>query len=662
MPLALTAGPNEKSIAYVLDERGVRSLWYAQAPAYRPRKLWDSGTDDGQELTNLAISKDAKYVVYVRGGDHDSNWVTHPWPNPANSSAEQHMTVLSISTAGGAPVALGDGDTPVISPDSTTVAFVHDPDGAVWSAPINGGKPASRLFFDRGQDSELQYAPDGKALAFTSDRGDHSFIGVYRDANAPIEYLAPSTSRDFQPRWSREGASIAYVRIPGAGGPPQDLLRSQPQPWAIWVADASSARGHEVWRSGNAPRDSLPGIKGPQLNWVAGNLLIFISEQSNWPLLYEVPASGRPAHVLTPGKFMVEDTAISPSGQTVYYSANTGSTPGDGDRRHVFSISANGGASSPVTGGGDSQWWPAAVDGGVAYVNAGAREPFTIAYNGHKLNSDQIPSDFPTSQLIVPKLVWFHSTDGFTIQATLFEAPGSFAKKPALIFVHGGPPRQMLLTWHYFDYYDYGYASNQYLASRGFIVLSVNYRLGIGYGHDFQYPKHAGAQGAAEYNDVLAAAHYLQHLPHVDAKRIGIYGGSYGGYLTAMALAKNSNIFKAGVDAHGVHDWSMFAATFQNTEKRYQQPNVQAFMRTAWLSSPDAYVSTWRSPVLLIHADDDRNVQFHQTVDLVQRLRRVNVPFQELVIPNDIHGFLRWNSWLQAGEAGDEFLTGHLHP
>jgi dipeptidyl aminopeptidase/acylaminoacyl peptidase len=548
----------------------------------------------------------------------------------------------------------------VISPDSSTVAFVHDADTAVWSAPINGSKPASRLFFDRGHAGELQYSPDGKALAFTSDRGDHSFIGIYRDANTPIEYLAPSTSRDFMPRWSRDGALVAFIRLPGAGGPPPDLLKQEPQPWAIWVADAANGTGRQVWQSGTTLRDSLPGINGPQLNWLAGDKLVFISEQSNWPLLYEVPSRGGAAHVLTPGKFMVEDTSISPDGNTVYYSANTGSTPGDIDRRHVFSVSAAGGTPSIIAPGTDSQWWPAAVDGGVAYVNAGAREPFTIAYNGRKLNSDQIPGDFPTNELVVPKLVSFRSTDGFTIQGTLFEPKTGASKMPAVIFVHGGPPRQMLLTWHYFDYYDYGYASNQYLASRGFVVLSVNYRLGIGYGHDFQYPEHAGALGASEYDDVVAAAHYLQRLPQVDARRIGIYGGSYGGFLTAMALAKNSDIFKVGVDAHGVHDWSLFDETFQSFEKRYQQPNVQAWMRSAWRSSPDAYVSTWRSPVLLIHGDDDRNVQFHQTVDLVQRLRRVHVPYQELVIPNEIHGFLRWHSWLEADEAGDEFLIHHL--
>ncbi|HEV7180531.1 MAG TPA: DPP IV N-terminal domain-containing protein, partial [Candidatus Baltobacteraceae bacterium] len=410
MPLALVSGSGGHNIAYVLDERGVRSLWYAQAPDYAPRELWNSRTDDGQELTNLAISKDGKYVVYVRGGSHDANWVTRPWPDPNLSAKEQHVTVMSIPTAGGEPKTLGDGDVPVISPDSSTVAFVHDPDSSVWSSPIDGSSAASQLFFDRGKDSELQYSPGGKALAFTSDRGDHSFIGVYRDQATPMEYLAPSTSHDFSPRWSPDGSHIAYIRTPGDGGAPVDLLKQQPQPWAIWVASAGDGHGHEAWHSGGSLRDSLPGINGPQLNWVAGNALVFISEQTNWPHLYRVSAGGGAARLLTPGKFMIEDTALSPDLATVYYTANTGSTAGDIARRHVYRVAVAHGAPIAVTNGTDSQWWPAGLEGGVAYVNAGAREPFTIAYNGRKLNANQIPADFPSKDMVAPKLVSFAST------------------------------------------------------------------------------------------------------------------------------------------------------------------------------------------------------------------------------------------------------------
>ena len=660
MPMALVSDTSGHNIAYVLDERGVRSLWFAKAPDYTPRELWAAGSDDGQELTGLVISNDGKYVAYVRGGSHDANWPQRPWPDPDLSTQTPHLAVMSISTSGGTPKMLGEGDAPVISPDSKTVAFVHDPDSSVWSAPIDGATAASQLFFDNAKDKELQYSPEGKALAFTSDRGDHSFIGIFRNAFTPLQFLGPSTSHDTMPRWSPDGTQVSFVRQPGDGGAPVDLLKLQPQPWAIWDATVSDGRAHQVWKSGEHLRDSYPGINGPQLNWVAGNNLLFVSEQNNWPHLYEIAAAGGTAREMTPGRFMIEDTSISPDRTTVYYTANTGTTPGDIARRHIFRCAANGGAPVEVTSGIESQWWPAALDGGVAYVNAGSREPFTIAYNGRKLNADRIPKDFPTTSLVTPKLVTFHAADGLSIQGTVFERSGGPAKKPAIIFVHGGPPRQMMLTWHYFDYYSYGYASNEYLASLGYVVMSVNYRLGIGYGHDFQYPPHTAELGAAEYQDIVAAARYLQHDPHVDASRIGIYGGSYGGFLTAMALAKNSDIFKAGVDLHGVHDWSMFDANFLTPDKRYQQPNLGAFMKSAWLSSPDAYISTWKSPVLLVQGDDDRNVHFHQTVDLAERLRQVHVPYEELVIPNEIHGFLRWDSWVDADSAGADFFLRHL--
>ncbi len=223
-----------------------------------------------------------------------------------------------------------------------------------------------------------------------------------------------------------------------------------------------------------------------------------------------------------------------------------------------------------------------------------------------------LPSRYPEAQLVVPRKVVFKAPDGLDVHAQLFERAGGDAragtKKPAVIFVHGGPPRQMLLGWHYSDYYSNAYALNQYLASRGFVVLAVNYRLGIGYGYEFHRPPQAGAQGASEYQDVKAAGEYLRTLPQVDPRRIGIYGGSYGGFLTALALARDSALFAAGVDIHGVHDWAGERARPLLTRDRYETaPDLAEALEAAWRSSPISQVSTWKSPVLLIHGDDDRN-------------------------------------------------------
>jgi dipeptidyl aminopeptidase/acylaminoacyl peptidase len=219
----------------------------------------------------------------------------------------------------------------------------------------------------------------------------------------------------------------------------------------------------------------------------------------------------------------------------------------------------------------------------------------------------------------------------------------------------------MLLGWHYMAYYSNAYAVNQYLAAHGFVVLSVNYRLGIGYGRTFHQAEHAGLAGSSEYQDVVAGGRFLQAVPGVDGKRIGIWGGSYGGLLTALALARNSDIFAAGVDIHGVHDWSRFLDEWVGkTQTRYEKGDREEALRVAWESSPDASISTWKSPVLLIQGDDDRNVPFQQTVDLERRLTEQGVPHEELVIPNEIHGFLRAASWQRVDEAVAEFLARTL--
>jgi dipeptidyl aminopeptidase/acylaminoacyl peptidase len=142
---------------------------------------------------------------------------------------------------------------------------------------------------------------------------------------------------------------------------------------------------------------------------------------------------------------------------------------------------------------------------------------------------------------------------------------------------------------------------------------------------------------------------------------VGIWGGSYGGFLTALALARNSDLFAAGVDLHGVHDWAADMSDFlAKANARYEKADLAQAMQVAWQSSPVSSIANWRSPVLLIHGDDDRNVHFSQTVDLVQRLSAAGVTFEELVLPNEIHGFLRHQSWLTADSATVAFLDRQL--
>ncbi|MGH9664575.1 MAG: alpha/beta hydrolase family protein, partial [Bryobacteraceae bacterium] len=286
-----------------------------------------------------------------------------------------------------------------------------------------------------------------------------------------------------------------------------------------------------------------------------------------------------------------------------------------------------------------------------AAIKAGNAAPRDLA-------PDSVPSDFPVNDLVVPQPVILSASDGLRIHAQIFLPPkeGS-GRHPALIFFHGGSRRQMLLGWHYMDYYNNAYGMNQYLASLGYVVLSVNYRSGIGYGMEFREAPHYGATGASEFNDVMGAGLYLRGRSDVDPKRIGLWGGSYGGYLTALGLARASDLFAAGVDFHGVHDWN---DVIRNFVPAYNPAKQQEAARIAFESSPLASVETWKSPVLLIHGDDDRNVPFNQTVQMAEALRKQHVEFEELIFPDEIHGFLTHRRWLQAYHAASDFFNRKL--
>ena len=198
---------------------------------------------------------------------------------------------------------------------------------------------------------------------------------------------------------------------------------------------------------------------------------------------------------------------------------------------------------------------------------------------------------------------------------------------------------------------------NQALALRGYIVVSLNYRSGIGYGMEFREALRQGATGGSEYRDVVAAAKWLGARTDVDAARIGLWGGSYGGYLTAMGLTRNPELFKAGVDIHGVHDWNVGIRTFVPDYDVYADPVAT---QLAFTSSPLSRVTRWRAPVLLIHGDDDRNVRFIETLTLIRQLRQQNVPVEQLVFPDEVHGFLRHDSWMRAFEGAIDFFRRRL--
>jgi dipeptidyl aminopeptidase/acylaminoacyl peptidase len=661
-PSDLVAAPSGGLVAWIVNDRGARNIWVAEPPDYRGRKLTAFDEDDGQEISDLEFTPDAKTIVFVRGGGANRRG---EFPNPLSRAEGSEQDVFAVALSGGAPRKLAAGHSSAVSPKGDRVVYVareRDRD-QVFTVSLEGAEKPAGLFKARGDEAVLRWAPDGSRLAFASRRGDHGFIGIYDFKARSLSYLDASVDRDTNPVWAPDGRRLAFLRIPADREIQSFRPHREGEPWSIRVADLATGKVSEVFRAERGRGSVFRNIvAASQLFWTREDRIVFPWERDGWTHLYSIPAAGGPPLFLTPGDFEVEYVSLSADRGKIFFNSNQD----DVDRRHLWSVAPAGGKPVALTSGNGIEWSPVAASNGkaIAFLRSDAKRPPHPAIQfGNAAPRDlapgSVPAEFPESVLAVPEQVFFASADGMQIHGQLFLPRGARAgeKHPAMIFFHGGSRRQMLLGWHYNYYYRNSYAFNQYLASRGYVVLSVNYRSGIGYGMEFREALDYGAVGASEFNDVVGAGLYLKSRSDVDPGAIGLWGGSYGGYLTALGLARASDLFAAGVDFHGVHDWN---GVITNFEPAYDPAKFQEKARLAFESSPMAAVKSWRSPVLLIHGDDDRNVPFSQSVDLAQALRKKGVEFEELIFPDEIHDFLVHAHWLAAYHAAADFLDRHL--
>jgi dipeptidyl-peptidase-4 len=724
-PLEVRAAARTDRLAWVTYERGMRNVYTAAAPDFKPVRLTHFLNDDGTDLTNVEISEDGSTVTFIRGSNlNGAGWVANPSHDPGGAE----RAIWAIRTAGGVAAwkvaVLGRGSAPVMSPDGRYVLFVRD--SQVYRArvsPTPAATPMERgevpFIKEWGQQSNPHWSPDGSKIAFVSTRLTHAFIGIYDGRARTVSFVAPSVDFDGSPTWSPDGKQIAFVRRPGtpfaqqaqitataaaapgggrgtaapnaaagrgngrgsaaapagrgsdsaqtgrgaAGGRGDSASgrggRATQSPGlyqarfrggytvSVMVADLANGTAKEIWH--NAPDDRVFTAVN-NLRWAADRLVFPLAPMNDeWERYYSLAANGTDAAplMITTTNGLIEDAtsaAYSADGKTLFYCTNAN----DIERRHIWAVSTAGGAPRQLSTGDGIETYPAPLASGksIAVLFADARRPQSLALvaaaGGAPRVITSLPKDFPMADEVVPEVITYRSPDSTEIHAQLFVPKGikPGERRPTMIFVHGGPQRQMLPGYHYMQFYHWAYAVNQWLASQGYVVMSINYRSGIGYGRKFRTAPNTYFRGNSEYQDVTAGAAYLKSRADVDPRRLGIWGLSYGGLLTSQALARNSDIFVAGADLAGVH---LSGNTLDSTAVTYQ-------------SSTISQIDKWKSPVFLVQGDDDRNVDFSQMVGLVQLLRARDIYYELTVIPDDVHESLMHSRWIDVFSRMGAFL------
>ncbi|MGN6819281.1 MAG: S9 family peptidase [Sphingomonas sp.] len=630
----LTGAPSAPVFVWIEDVAGSRNIWVggADMPAHARTSFVG---DDGVEVSEPRLSADGRRLLFVRGGDAEFPEGSAPNTGIALETPEQTIFVADVAGAE-APTKVGLGHGAAFSPDGGQIAFTRKGELWLWS----GKNAARRLATVQGTISDIQWSRDGRHLLFAEQRRGHSFVALLDIAGHALRYLGPTLGQSSDPVFSPDGTHVAFLQF---REPPADVPDSSASFWSVRVADLADGGVRTLWTAPAGEGGRFAGTRGRNLYWTASGDLLFPWERTGWMHVYVLPIAGDGVpRDLTPDANEVENFTPTPDGKAIVYSANAG----DLDTRQLWRVATAGGKPARLTPDDVFAFRPVFGGDRLAATATDAQRPaHMVLVDGLKpLGPEPVVASYPKPEVIV-----FTAADGMKVHGQLFRGKGA-GPHPALIFVHGGPRRQMLPAFNPMHYYSNAYVRNQQFAALGYTVLSVNYRSGTNYGHAFREAPEIGRNGASEYRDVLAGGQWLARQPDVDPKRVGIWGGSWGGYLTALALARNSDLFAAGADFHGVH-------TLVRPGDAALSPDAELKAREKqWQSSPMGSIERWRSPVLIVHGDDDKNVDHEQSLLLARELTARGVPFEEMSLPNERHEFFRYRDWLASYRATEAFF------
>ncbi len=600
---------------------------YTVSPAATPPRPARYGTLS--DAANFTLSNDNKFIAFTRAGQI--------WIASIATKAQRPVTGLDPTTASG----------PVFSRDSQWIAFTAGGGGG-GGARGGGGAPSDGVILPfNGDRMRLVGNSNGVVAGGAVDRklgvvsvygGDINWIPIVGNPGS-VQFTAEGNLI-----WTEGSANgkVREIKTAAVGGPPRTLWRDYDERWF-----SPTGRDNKV-------------VVSPD-----GKSVAFISDKSGWIHIYVMPVNATAesqAKQLTSGGFLAGLGNWSPDSKKIVYHRTVA---GNQMERFIDILDvATGKSDQIVTAHGvnyDAAFSPDGanlvfhrtdVENSLDIYSVPARTGATFT----RL-SDSMPTGLNKADLTPPVAVSFPSRlDKKPVPATLMVSKNidRSRKNPALVWIHGSGSDQNYLGWHPGSYRMY-YSLCQYFAQQGYVVLTPDYRGSSGYSRDWSTGVYMGV-GVNDTADVASGADYLKTLSYVDPDRIGVFGLSYGGFLTLQAMTVDPTLWRAGIDVAGVVDWATYGAGYTTPRLGTPVQNPDIYN----ISAPIQHMDKLVRPLLILHGTNDRNVAFTDSLRLFDVLIKLGKPFESQIYPGEIHFFRRDIVLRDAWKRAEEFFERQL--
>jgi dipeptidyl aminopeptidase/acylaminoacyl peptidase len=625
--------PDGRMVAFLWDAAGKQDL-FVVTPGAAPVQLTDFPVDADlllSDIDSFAWSS-SDTILFGRDGRLWSVSIADRKPSPVDGLADAGRFTLSA--------------------DRSQLAFLRD--GQIWIASLAARTARQLTSLTRPLTPSVPvFSADGRWLAFSASQSSlvpeplpwngnlvQSMVGVTTDRRLGIQsahggdiWWIPTVGNVSGLQWAANG-TLVYQEVSPDGKTREIKTASVgAQPRVLW-------RDHDArWWSPTARDARL--LVSPD-----GKSIAFVSDRSGWIHVYVMPveaSSEADARQLTTGDFTAGLSAWSPDGTKLAYHHGA---PGNQMERFISIVDVATGRIQPVVTERGVNFDPMFSPDGtrLLFQRTDVENSLDLYVTEVKARSplvrlsDSMPAGLNKSDLVVPIPVDFPSrADGKRVPATLM-VPKNLdrsRKHPAIVWIHGSGQDQNFLGWHPGSYRMY-YSASVYLAQQGYVILTPDYRGSSGYGREWTTGVHK-ALGVIDSDDVASGADYLKTLDYVDPNRIGVWGLSYGGYLTLQTLTRDPDRWACGINVAGVVDWATYPAGYTTPRLGTPVENPEIYR----LSAPIYHLEKLVRPLLVLHGTFDRNVAFRDSLRLVDALVKLDKPFEMSVYPGEIHFFRR---------------------